>query len=213
VPQSLGAELAQGWREVRSREWLWVTILAFAAFQLLMLATWQVLGPAIAKEDLGGAGAWAAITACWGVGAVFGYVAVGSIGAAVGLAATLVVSAVLMVAVQLASLLRRSVRSLERRPTQHADAPTSEGALEPMPPPTQGGNVCQEALCRVKRSGPGRQRRQRCYVWMTDSGGRGAVIGSACLCTTFQMPSSRRKMVVTRIATWAISSAPPTRAR
>jgi hypothetical protein len=47
-------------------------ILVFAAFQVLVLATWQVLGPTVAQRDLGGAGAWAAITACWGAGAVLG---------------------------------------------------------------------------------------------------------------------------------------------
>jgi hypothetical protein len=59
----------------------------------------------------------------------------------------------------------------------------------------------------------GRERRLGCYVCITDSGGRGAVIGSACLCVTFQTPSSRRKMVVTRTAAGLTSSAPPTRAR
>lgn len=38
------------------------------------------------------------------------------------------------------------------------------------------------------------------YVWMTDSGGRAVVIGSACLWISFQMLSSRRKTVVTRTA-------------
>jgi MFS family permease len=65
-------DLSEGWRQVRSREWLWVMILVFAAFQVLVLATWQVLGPTVAQRDLGGAGAWAAITACWGAGAVLG---------------------------------------------------------------------------------------------------------------------------------------------
>jgi hypothetical protein len=39
------------------------------------------------------------------------------------------------------------------------------------------------------------------YLAIIDFGGRGAVIGSACLSTTFQAPSSRRKTVVTRTAT------------
>jgi MFS family permease len=72
VTSSFRVELSEGWREVRARDWLWVTILVFAAFQLLVLATWQVLGPTIAQRDLGGAGAWAAITACWGIGALLG---------------------------------------------------------------------------------------------------------------------------------------------
>lgn len=55
--------------------------------------------------------------------------------------------------------------------------------------------------------------RPRCYGWITDSGGRGAVMGSACLWTTLHAPSSRRKTVVTLTATRTFSSAPPTRAR
>ena len=51
------------------------------------------------------------------------------------------------------------------------------------------------------------------YVWITDFAGRGAVIGSACLWTTFHMPSSSRKMVATLTETGVISSASPTRAR
>ena len=35
---SFAAELSEGWREVRARDWLWVTILAFAAFQVLVTA-------------------------------------------------------------------------------------------------------------------------------------------------------------------------------
>ena len=58
-----------------------------------------------------------------------------------------------------------------------------------------------------------RAHQLRGYVWMTDSGGHGAVIGSACLCTTFQAPASGRKTVVTLTDTGTISSAPPTRAR
>jgi hypothetical protein len=45
---------------------------------------------------------------------------------------------------------------------------------------------------------------------MTDSAGRAAVIGSAWRWTTFQLPASRTKIVVTRIATGVSSSLPPT---
>jgi MFS family permease len=69
---SLLAELRDGWLEVRSRQWLWVMIAVSAIFQVLVLATWQVLGPVVSKEDLGGAGAWALIMTFFGAGAVFG---------------------------------------------------------------------------------------------------------------------------------------------
>jgi predicted MFS family arabinose efflux permease len=65
------AELRQGWREFRSRPWLWSTVLAFSVGNLFFMF-WQVLGPAIAEQRLGGAGAWAAVLSAGGVGAVLG---------------------------------------------------------------------------------------------------------------------------------------------
>jgi MFS family permease len=49
-------ELREGWREFTSRTWLWSTVLLFGIGNLVFSA-WVVLGPAIAKEELGGAGA------------------------------------------------------------------------------------------------------------------------------------------------------------
>ena len=49
-------ELREGWREFTSRTWLWSTVLLFGIGNLVF-AAWFVLGPAIAKEELGGAGA------------------------------------------------------------------------------------------------------------------------------------------------------------
>jgi MFS family permease len=69
------SDLRGGWHAVRSRTWLWVMILLFALFQVLVLATFFVLGPVIADRDLGGAAAWAFITGGWGVGAVLGALA------------------------------------------------------------------------------------------------------------------------------------------
>jgi hypothetical protein len=57
---------------VVSRTWLWLMIVLFALFQILVLATFFVLGPVMADRELGGAGAWAAIMTAWGVGAVAG---------------------------------------------------------------------------------------------------------------------------------------------
>jgi MFS family permease len=66
------AQLSEGWREVRSRQWVWVSILDFMAIQLFFLPSFLVLGPLIAKTSLGGASAWAAIAAASGAGAVVG---------------------------------------------------------------------------------------------------------------------------------------------
>jgi MFS family permease len=72
--ESFRHELAAGWREVTSRRWLWTGILDYAAFQLVVLGTFFVLGPTIAQRDLGGAGAWAAVISATGVGAIAGAV-------------------------------------------------------------------------------------------------------------------------------------------
>ncbi len=71
-PATFLAELAGGWREVRSRTWVWSTILFFGAYCGLILPAVFVLGPAYAEAHRGGAGAWGVITAGFGVGAVLG---------------------------------------------------------------------------------------------------------------------------------------------
>jgi MFS family permease len=66
------AELRHGWKEFASRTWLW-TIVASAAFtNAIFFPCFQVLGPAVAKAELGGSSAWAAIAAALGVGSLIG---------------------------------------------------------------------------------------------------------------------------------------------
>jgi MFS family permease len=65
-------ELAAGWREVTARRWLWASIVGFALFQLIVIASLSVLGPVVAKQSLGGSSAWALIVAGFGVGSVLG---------------------------------------------------------------------------------------------------------------------------------------------
>jgi predicted MFS family arabinose efflux permease len=65
------AELREGWREFVSRTWLWTTVVLFGICNFVE-ASWMVLGPVIAKEELGGAGAWAAVLTAGGVGAIAG---------------------------------------------------------------------------------------------------------------------------------------------
>ena len=70
-PEPFFAELRAGWREFSSRTWLWATVLLFGignAFYVFL----QVLGPLIAKDRLGGAGAWAVIVSAAGVGSIAG---------------------------------------------------------------------------------------------------------------------------------------------
>jgi MFS family permease len=70
--ESFWQALAAGWREVRARTWLWASIVDFAAFQMIYLATIMVLGPLVAKESLGGAGAWAFILVAFSFGTLLG---------------------------------------------------------------------------------------------------------------------------------------------
>ena len=66
------AELREGWTEFRARTWVWAMVSSFGLFQLTLLPTLLVLGPVVAKEHLGGAGAWGAILAFQAAGAVLG---------------------------------------------------------------------------------------------------------------------------------------------
>jgi MFS family permease len=63
-------ELAEGWREFRSRSWLWVTIFQFALINAYAIGAFLVLGPFVAEEHLGGAAAWGFILAAEAVGMI-----------------------------------------------------------------------------------------------------------------------------------------------
>jgi MFS family permease len=64
-------ELADGWREVTARSWVVACILTFSVSNVA-LAAFQVLGPLIAQEKLGGAAAWGVIGAGAAVGGIAG---------------------------------------------------------------------------------------------------------------------------------------------
>jgi predicted MFS family arabinose efflux permease len=68
---SFFADLRGGWHELRSRTWAWTVVSAFA-FVNLLVAPFYVLGPLVAKRELGGATAWAGILAARGAGEVLG---------------------------------------------------------------------------------------------------------------------------------------------
>ena len=65
------AELREGWGEFRRQTWIWTTIVFFGIGNFAF-AGYFVLGPIVAKRDLGGAPAWAAMTTAWSLGAVLG---------------------------------------------------------------------------------------------------------------------------------------------
>jgi predicted MFS family arabinose efflux permease len=65
-------ELREGWTAFASRTWLWVIVLAFGFINAFWSAGLNVLGPLVAKEDLGGAAAWGLVVAASGAGLVAG---------------------------------------------------------------------------------------------------------------------------------------------
>jgi MFS family permease len=65
------AELRAGWAEVRSRSWVWTSILYFSIWNVA-LGPLFVLGPFVARRSLGGAASWGVIVSCAGVGSLVG---------------------------------------------------------------------------------------------------------------------------------------------
>jgi MFS family permease len=65
------ADLARGWREVRSRTWLWVSMVAFSLINIA-IAAGMVLGPLVAERDLGGAKAFGVISSGGAIGGILG---------------------------------------------------------------------------------------------------------------------------------------------
>ena len=63
-------ELHDGWRDFWSRTWLWAIVLQFALVLAVDSGAIYVLGPEVAKQDLGGAGAWGAVLAATAIGLV-----------------------------------------------------------------------------------------------------------------------------------------------
>ena len=68
-------DLRAGWREVRSRSWVWVTIAVFTGSILCVYAQWYSLAPRIARDVYGSAGLFGILESLAGVGAVLGAVA------------------------------------------------------------------------------------------------------------------------------------------
>ena len=69
---SMRAELREGWCEVRSRAWVWVTIAVFSLNLVLCYAPYVVLGPAVAGDRYGDATSWGWIAASVGAGTAAG---------------------------------------------------------------------------------------------------------------------------------------------
>ena len=70
--KSIVGDLHDGWREFISRPWAVAMVASFGLFQLSYFPALLVLGPLIAKDQLGGPGAWGLILAVESAGAVVG---------------------------------------------------------------------------------------------------------------------------------------------
>lgn len=68
--QSAWRDLADGWTVFRGQTWLWLTTVQFALFNLFTWAPYLLLGPLLARQYLGGAGAWGIISAAYAAGSV-----------------------------------------------------------------------------------------------------------------------------------------------
>jgi predicted MFS family arabinose efflux permease len=66
------ADLRAGWREVRSRTWVWATIAAFTVAVLCAYAQWYALAPLVSKQLYGSAGVFGLLESVAGGGAVVG---------------------------------------------------------------------------------------------------------------------------------------------
>src|SRR5918912_2099450 len=64
-------DMREGWSYFKGQTWLWTTIVFFGIGNFAAASYW-VLGPVIAKHDLGGAPAWAAVTTANSIGALVG---------------------------------------------------------------------------------------------------------------------------------------------
>jgi MFS family permease len=66
------SELRAGFDEVRRHRWLWIGLTNAFLFLMLVVAPFEVIGPVIAKSDLGGAFAWGVILTGFSIGTLLG---------------------------------------------------------------------------------------------------------------------------------------------
>ena len=69
---SVARELREGWIEVRTRAWVWVTLVVFSLALLLCFAPYTTLGPTVAEEHYGSTGVYGLLAAATGVGTMGG---------------------------------------------------------------------------------------------------------------------------------------------
>ncbi len=94
-------QLADGFRELRRHRWLWLAVLNASLFLMLYVAPLEVIGPLVAKRELGGADVWGFAMAAFSLGAMIGGVGA----AALRLRRPIVVSGILFLITGLTPLL------------------------------------------------------------------------------------------------------------
>jgi MFS family permease len=72
APAGVWADIRDGFREVRSRDWVWATLAAFCVALFTGLAPWFVLGPLVAREQYGEIGVYGIVSAVLGIGTIAG---------------------------------------------------------------------------------------------------------------------------------------------
>jgi predicted MFS family arabinose efflux permease len=72
VPAGVLRELRDGWQEFRARTWLWVIVVQFAFVNAAFSGGFLVLGPLMAKRQLGGATTWGLVVATESAGFIAG---------------------------------------------------------------------------------------------------------------------------------------------
>ncbi len=66
------SELREGFAEVRRHRWLWLGLLNAFLFLMIVVAPFEVIGPVVAKSELGGAFSWGVILTGFSVGTLLG---------------------------------------------------------------------------------------------------------------------------------------------
>jgi MFS family permease len=65
-------ELREGWAEVRSRDWIWVIVLAFSLALLTSFGPWQTLGPTVSLEQYDNRATFGIAASAVGLGTIIG---------------------------------------------------------------------------------------------------------------------------------------------
>ena len=72
-------EIKNGWREFRSHKWIVAIVAASTIMYACERAVYSVIGPIVAKENLGGPKPWSVILVFMSLGSVFGVVVAGKV--------------------------------------------------------------------------------------------------------------------------------------